>query len=129
MFHFCTSGDPDPQVGKRSTAHCRVVAIITIALARIYLSCKTDAEMLPWQCSEPLGGALVDSKMLTVRVPADQAEELEQVADVDGVPVAEEVRAAIAAHIEARRKDRAFRERLRASIERNKEILEKLAET
>ncbi|RIK10611.1 MAG: hypothetical protein DCC49_02860 [Acidobacteria bacterium] len=71
----------------------------------------------------------MDSKMLTVRVPAEQAEELEQVADVDGVPVAEEVRTAIAAHIEARRKDQAFRERLRASIERNKKILEKLAET
>lgn len=67
--------------------------------------------------------------MLTVRVPAEQAQELEAVAEVNGVAVAEEVRAAIAAHIEARRKDEAFRVRLRASIERNKTILEKLAET
>jgi predicted DNA-binding protein len=71
----------------------------------------------------------VDNKMLTVRLPAEQAEELEAVAEVNGVAVAEEVRAAIAAHIEARRKDKEFRERLRASIERNRQILEKLAET
>lgn len=71
----------------------------------------------------------MENKILTVRLPADQAEELEAVADVNGVPVAEEVREAIAAHIEARRKDKAFRERLRASIERNKMILEKLAGT
>ena len=71
----------------------------------------------------------MENKVLTVRLPAEQAQELEAVADVNGVPVAEEVRAAIAAHIEARRKDTAFRERLRASIERNKSILEKLART
>ena len=50
-------------------------------------------------------------------------------AQVNDVPVAEEVRTAIAAHIEARRNDQAFRERLRASIERNKKILEKLAKS
>ena len=42
----------------------------------------------------------MDNKMLTVRLPADQAEELEAVAQVNGVPVAEEVRAAIAGAIE-----------------------------
>ncbi|MBI4729868.1 MAG: hypothetical protein HY775_10285 [Acidobacteria bacterium] len=71
----------------------------------------------------------MENKMLTVRVSAEQAQELEAVARVNGMPVAEEVRAAIAAHIEARRKDEAFRERLRASIERNKTILEKLAQS
>lgn len=71
----------------------------------------------------------MESKILTVRLPAEQAEELEAVAQANGVPMAEEVRAAIAAHIEARRNDQAFRERLRVSIERNKRILKKLAET
>lgn len=71
----------------------------------------------------------MENKILTVRVPADQAQELEAVAEVNGVPVAEEVREAIAAHIASRRKDKAFRERLRASLERNKRILEKLAKT
>ncbi|MHB8513653.1 MAG: hypothetical protein ACYDCC_15980 [Actinomycetota bacterium] len=66
-------------------------------------------------------------KAMTVRLPAEQAAELEAVAKVEGVPVAEEIRTAITAHIEARRKDKAFRARLRASIERNKQILEKLS--
>lgn len=71
----------------------------------------------------------MESKTLTVRLPEEQAQEIEAVARVNGVPVAEEVRAAIAAHIAARRKDEAFRGRLRASIERNKTILEKLADS
>lgn len=71
----------------------------------------------------------IENKMLTVRLPEEQGQELEAVAQVNGVPVAAEVRAAIAAHIEARRKDAAFRERLRASIERNRKILEKLVES
>jgi len=43
------------------------------------------------------------------------------------VSVNEEIRRAIAAHIEARRRDADFRERLEASIERNKEVLDRLA--
>jgi hypothetical protein len=46
---------------------------------------------------------------------------------VDEVSVNEEIRRAIAAHIEARRRDVDFHTRLEASIERNKEILERLA--
>jgi hypothetical protein len=66
-------------------------------------------------------------KAMTVRLPADQAEDLEAVAETDGVPVAEAVRQAITAHIATRRKDKAFQTRLRASLERNRRILEKLA--
>jgi hypothetical protein len=46
---------------------------------------------------------------------------------VEGVPISEVVRTAIGEHIAARRKDAAFKKRLRASLERNKEILERLA--
>jgi hypothetical protein len=46
---------------------------------------------------------------------------------VEGVPISEVVRTAIGEHIAARRKDTAFKKRLRASLERNKEILERLA--
>lgn len=67
--------------------------------------------------------------MLTVRLAEEQAAELAAVADVNGVPVAEEVREAIRTHIEARRKDKEFQERRRASIERNRAILEKLADS
>lgn len=62
-----------------------------------------------------------------MRLSDDQAAELEAIARVENVPVAEEVRKALAAHISARRKDRAFQTRLKASVERNKEILERLA--
>lgn len=67
------------------------------------------------------------TKALTLRLPVEQAEALEAVAGVDEVSINEEIRRAIAAHIEARRQDAKFRERLRASIERNREILERLA--
>ena len=69
----------------------------------------------------------MDTKAMTVRLAADQAAELEAVAQVEGVPVAEEIRTAIAEHIQNRRQDKAFQKRLRASIERNKQILDKLA--
>ena len=66
-------------------------------------------------------------KSRTLRLPADQAEALEAIAGVDDVSVNEEIQRAIAAHIEARRADPDFRRRLKASIERNREILERLA--
>jgi hypothetical protein len=64
---------------------------------------------------------------MTVRMDPEQAAELEAVAEVEGVPVAEAIRNAIAEHIEARRQDEEFQSRLRASLDRNRQILEKLA--
>lgn len=69
----------------------------------------------------------MERKAMTVRIPAEQAEELEAVADVDGVPVSEAIRRGITEHIETRRRDEAFRARLKDSLERNGKILEKLA--
>lgn len=63
----------------------------------------------------------------TVRLPADQAEALEAMAAIDEVSANEEIRRAISAHIEARRADTDFQQRLQASVERNREILERLA--
>lgn len=68
-----------------------------------------------------------ETKSFTLRLPAPLAAELATVADVDSVPVQQAVRDAIAEHIAARRKDKAFQERLRASAERHREILERLA--
>lgn len=70
----------------------------------------------------------MDRKAMTLRLSQEQAEALEAVAEADGVPVAEAVRVAISEHIERRRKDKAFQGRLRASLERNRRILEKLAD-
>jgi hypothetical protein len=66
-------------------------------------------------------------KVFTVRLPEDQAAELERVAQVDGASVAEEIREAITVRIAERRSDPAFQERLRKLIEENQKILEKLA--
>jgi predicted DNA-binding protein len=70
-----------------------------------------------------------ETKAMTVRLPQDRANELEAVAEVEDIPVAEAVRAAIDTYIEERRRDDAFRARLRASLERNRQILERLADS
>ncbi len=69
-----------------------------------------------------------NTKVTTIRQPANQADELEFVARVDGVPVSEAIRDAINAHIQARRDDPAFQQRLRERIEADRDILKRLAE-
>lgn len=69
-----------------------------------------------------------ETKVTTIRQPADQADELEFIARVDGVPVSEAIRAAIAEHIQARRADPAFQQRLRERIDADRNILKRLAE-
>jgi hypothetical protein len=69
----------------------------------------------------------MENKAMTLRLPVDQAEALEKVAEVDGVSVTEAIREAIELHIAARAADKEFRERLAASIERNQRILDRLA--
>ena len=68
-----------------------------------------------------------DLKAMTLRLRREQAAELEAVAAADGVSVSDAVRAAIDAHIDARRADSAFQERLRRNLEEQREILERLA--
>jgi hypothetical protein len=69
-----------------------------------------------------------ETKAMTLRLPAKQAKELETVAQIDQVPVSEAVRTAIETHIEARRQDKDFRERLRRMLEEQQDILERLAQ-
>jgi LDH2 family malate/lactate/ureidoglycolate dehydrogenase len=69
-----------------------------------------------------------EQKAMTVRLPADQALALEAVAQADGMAIADEIRTAIDELIEKKRRDPEFQERLRASLERHKTILERLAE-
>jgi predicted DNA-binding protein len=66
-------------------------------------------------------------KTMSLRMPMEKAKELEAVAAVDDIPVAEVVRDAIDAHIEARRKDQDFKARLKRSVKENNDILERLA--
>jgi predicted transcriptional regulator len=63
------------------------------------------------------------AKAMTIRLSTEQADELETVATVDDVPIAEVVRAAIAEHVASRKKDKAFQESLRERIERAQQML------
>lgn len=69
-----------------------------------------------------------ETKVTTIRQSVDQADELEFVARVDGIPVSEAIRDAIAAHIETRRSDPAFQQRLRERMNADRHILKRLAE-
>lgn len=70
----------------------------------------------------------MSQKAFTVRLPEEQAAQLERVAQIDGTSVAEEIRAAITTRIDKRREDPAFQERIRELLEENRKILEKLAQ-
>ena len=60
---------------------------------------------------------------MTIRLSADQAEELNVVAAVDGQSVSEVIRSAIAVHIEERKQDDAFQDSLRQRIDRAQRML------
>ena len=62
-------------------------------------------------------------KAMTIRLSADQAEDLNTVAAVDGVPISQVIRMAIADHIEERKRDAAFQDGLRQRIERAQRML------
>ncbi len=60
---------------------------------------------------------------MTIRLPADQAEDLDIVAAVDGEPVSQVIRTAIAHHIEERKQDAEFQDGLRERIDHAKRML------
>ena len=62
-------------------------------------------------------------KAMTIRLSTEQAEELNTVAAVDGHPVSEVIRMAIAGHIEQRKQDAGFQDGLRHRIERAQRML------
>lgn len=66
-------------------------------------------------------------KAMSLRLDDDQAAALEMVAKADGQTVSDAVRDAIDAHIERRRKDTAFKQRLDRIIERERAVLDRLA--
>ncbi len=68
------------------------------------------------------------AKAMTIRLDDEQAEDLEAIAQTEDVPVAQVIREAITALVETRRRDIEFQERLRASVERNRKIIERLAQ-
>lgn len=69
-----------------------------------------------------------NQKAMTLRIDTDTAEQLEALAQVEGTPVSEVIREALARHIAQRRSDADFQKRLRDSVARNQAILQRLAE-
>jgi len=69
-----------------------------------------------------------DTKIMSLRLAEDLAAEMASICRVDGVTVSEGIRAAIYRHIVARRADKRFQERLREQLEKDREVLERLAE-
>ena len=62
-------------------------------------------------------------KAMTIRLSADQSEELNTVAAVDGQPVSHVIRSAISEHIKERKSDAAFQDSLRQRIMRAQRML------
>lgn len=67
------------------------------------------------------------TKAMTLRLPDDKARELEIVARADGIPVSDAVRSAIDEHIERRRNDKTFQDRINRILTEDREIIERLA--
>lgn len=92
-----------------------------------YRGCLTvwySGAILP---GNPFERLRMTTKAMTLRLPADKAAELEAIARIDNVSIAEAVRAAIDERIAQRRQDSDFQARLRAIVEQDRAILERLA--
>lgn len=70
---------------------------------------------------------MADMKALNLRVPAQQALELELLADVDGVAVAEAVRQAIDHYINERTQDEEFRRRSQEALDERIAVLKRFS--
>lgn len=66
-------------------------------------------------------------KMLTLRLPEEQAQELEALARVEGVSVSEEIRDAITDRVANKLQDEEFQARLKRLMEQERSVLERLA--
>jgi hypothetical protein len=67
------------------------------------------------------------AKTMTLRLDDERAATLELVARAEGQSVTEAVRTAIDAHIEERRRDKGFRERLQRRHEEERALYERLS--
>jgi hypothetical protein len=68
------------------------------------------------------------TRVMSLRLAEDLAAEMASICRVDEVTVSEGIRAAIYRHTAARRADKRFQERLREQLEKDREVLERLAD-
>ncbi|MDA8039521.1 MAG: ribbon-helix-helix protein, CopG family [Actinomycetota bacterium] len=66
-------------------------------------------------------------KNFTVRLPDDEAADVEALARAEGISLNETVRRALSEAVERRRRDPAFKARVRRIIKEDRELLERLA--
>lgn len=64
-----------------------------------------------------------ESKAMTLRLPGELHERLAAVAEVEGEPISEVVRRAVAQHVEQRRRDPEFQAKLQATLRRQRQLL------
>jgi len=64
-------------------------------------------------------------KAMTVRLSEEQAQALETVASVENLPVSDVIRAAIATHIDTRRRDPDFQAGLKDRISQARRLLDR----
>lgn len=69
------------------------------------------------------------AKAMTLRLDDQRHAELDAVARVEGTTIAQVVRNALLEHVEQRRRDPEFQDRLRRIMVQEREVLEKLAAT
>ena len=67
------------------------------------------------------------SKTMTLRLESDRAAEIEAIVRTDGVSISDAVRDAIDNHIEMRKNDKEFQDRLKQLVERERDVLDRLA--
>ncbi|MHB8295343.1 MAG: ribbon-helix-helix protein, CopG family [Acidimicrobiales bacterium] len=67
------------------------------------------------------------AKNFTVRLPEDEATNVEALARAEGLSLNETVRRALVEAVEARRADPEFKSRVQRIIEEDRELLERLA--
>jgi hypothetical protein len=68
------------------------------------------------------------SKIMTLRLDEAQAATLEMVARADNKSLTDTVRDAIESHIEQRRSDKDFQDRLADILEEDRDVIERLAQ-
>lgn len=67
-------------------------------------------------------------RSMMLRLDEDLAEKLQALADVEGRTLSDVIRQAIAEHIDRRRRDPEFRNVIRSALERQRRLLDLLAE-
>jgi predicted DNA-binding protein len=68
------------------------------------------------------------SRAMTLRLPGELHERLAALAEVEGEPIAEVVRRAVADHVERRRRDPDFQAKLEATVRQHHRLLDLLGE-